>query len=94
MSKWVLICALTAGLGILAAGVTFQMADTTPHGPYHLDFTASLYHGKVTIDPGSIRLLGMNGGECVGWQYDRTFEPQVVMSIGGKQISLERMKFA
>jgi len=94
MSKWVLICALAAGLGILAAGATLQMADPTPRGPYHLDFTAYLYNGKVTIDPASIRLLGKNGGECVGWQYDTTSPPQVIMWIGGKQISLDRMRFA
>jgi hypothetical protein len=93
MSKWVLICALAAGLGILAAGATLQMADSTPRGPYHLDFTAYLYNGKVTIDPASIRLLGKNGGECVGWQY-LTIAPEVTLSIGGKQIPLEPMRFA
>jgi hypothetical protein len=70
------------------------MADPTPHGPYHLEFAASLDNGKITINPASIRLLGRNGAECVGWQFDRTFPPRVVMSIGGKQIPLARMEFA
>ena len=94
MSKWLLICALAAGLGILAAGATLQMSDSTPHGPYHLDFTAYLYNGNVTINPANIRLLARNGQECLGWRYDTTSPPQVLISIGGKQISLDRMRFA
>jgi hypothetical protein len=94
MSKWVLICALAAGLGILSAGATLQMANPTPRGPYHLDFAASLYNGKVIIDPSFIRVLGKHDRECAGWQFDTTFAPEVTLSIGGKRISLERMKFA